>query len=326
MSLPLLQKHDIRVDDFEFIADQMNANKLTWNGTVVDNAFEFFKPLDLPASYLQRNTARKIKLVPQMLEAALEDEKIRNLVILTSDGVPSSIFNGDRQIMQYDSLFEYIDAEATKIGADDSKYALMKDGTLQVQSWISNDSFAVTPRVGDTLRFGTNFRYKPGELIVASALAERLVCANGMTRVVEKHGWRGGNDIESQKQFISQKLRLAAMSNSHIRMAAILLANTKVPQGQSVDEFIRQLCHNFGITGAMVEAIVLAFNADGDVDMENISQWDIINAFTNAFTHNSAPEMYMTDIAGAIMYEVGTGTALVNARVPKTIADIWGQN
>ncbi len=325
MSLPLLEKHDICVDDFEFIADQMNANKLTWKGRIVDNAFEFFKPLDLPASYLQRNTARKIKLVPQMLDAALEDEKIRNLVVLTSDGVPSSIFNGDRQVMQYDSLFEYIDSEAKKINADDSKYALLKDGTLQVQSWISNDSFAVTPRLGDTLRFGTNFRYKPGEVILASALAERLVCMNGMTRIVEKHTWRGGNDIESQKLFISQKLRLAAMSNSHIRMAAILLANTKIPTGQSIEEFIRQLCANFGITGAMVEAIVLAFNADGDVDTNNVTQWDIINAFTNAFTHNSPPELHMTDIAGAIMYEVGTGMALVDARVPKTIADLWGQ-
>jgi hypothetical protein len=326
MSLPLLEKHDIRVDDFEFLADQMSANKLTWKGVVVDNAFEFFKPLDLPASYLQRNTVRKIKLVPQMLEAALEDDKIKNLVVLTADGKPSSIFNGDRQIMQYESLFEYIDSEAKKINADDTKYKLLSDGTLKVQSWINNDVLQVTQRVGDSLRFGTNFRYKPGEVILASSLCERLICLNGATRVLEKHTWRGGNDVESQKQFISQKLRVAAMSNAHIRMAAMLLSASKLPEGQSPEEFIRQLCQSFGIIGAMVEAIVLAFNADGDVDFNNISQWDIVNAFTHAFTHMSAPEKHMSDIAGAIMYEVGTGTALVDARVPKMIAEIWGQN
>lgn len=317
-----LNKQAIDIDRFSFPSSEANEGRFRFDGFSLP--LDSLKTLDLPVQWLSKNPKR-FKLIPELMET-LESDKY---VWLTEDDVPNRIIRNRGELLQYNDLIDVVGQDFGNKTGTVPKYSLSQDLSIEVTRFFG-EPLPVTNRVGDALRYGSRVRYDPATgLLDHAALCERLICTNGASKVSAKHS-RSQTSAESQLAFVKEAVKIASLSSAELSLKAMLLSMLKIPDGQNPLEFLKLLCEKYGFSSAQTEAVLSKFNADGDVRIDDVSQWDLFNAISNATTH--APEFHENrsrwqDIGGAVMgYVTDKGMSYVNANVPAMVASIWSRN
>lgn len=328
MNLPKLNKIALNKDTFSFPDEEAKMNRFLLNGEPVN--FDALKPItELPHQWLssEDHRTKRFRFVPDMLDEVPFDK----YVWLTVDEFPTKIVKNKGELLQYDTIFETVNADFGNKVSQPAKYALNHDTLeLEVERYFG-EPLPITPRVGDALRFGTRIRYNPANFSLDCAnLANRLICTNGMSKVLAKHSYRGeGGSADAQLEFLKESTKLASFSSAEFAMKAMMLSRIAVPKDQNPTEFLSMLCKQYGFNDAQTQAVISRFDADGDVDKNAPNLWDITNAVTNATSHDLAfrtNRSYWSDASGMILSEASDkGITLVNSLVPKLIAEIWGR-
>lgn len=328
MTLPQLNKIALNKDTFSFPDEEAKMNRFLLHGEPVN--FDALKTItELPHQWLasEDHRTKRFRFVPDMLDEVPFDK----YVWLTVDGKPEKIIKNKGELLQYETIFDTVNSDFGNKVSQPAKYLLNRDTLeLEVERYFG-ELLPITPRVGDALRFGVRTRYSPANFSLDCAnLSERLICSNGMSKLSSKHLFRGeGGSAEAQSKYLHEAVRLTSINSAELALKSLMLSRMQVPSGQDPIEYITLLCQKYGFTPAQTNSVVSKFNADGDVIEGSISQWDVINAFSNSVTYSpefGSNRSYWSDIVGSVVSHVSDkGLEYIPASVPALVAEIWGR-
>jgi hypothetical protein len=224
-----------------------------------------------------------------------------------------------RQPLPYASAAQFVynrlcDAH-TNVEVDEAECS---GGTMSAR-FTTNLEKPITPKLGDTLKFGIQLNHDYGKTIEINVYAQRLVCLNGMTSSRKQFKWshRTMGTPENQLSFLDDGIgQCAAAFNQMVDRSKTMSETTFEGDAHDV---LQERAKALGISPRLNHRIFAAFDEEpGD------SEWHIVNAFTRVATHdlsiNERQRRQLMMVAG----EYTRQFEMVDAHLPAFLAQKIG--
>jgi hypothetical protein len=180
-------------------------------------------------------------------------------------------------------------------------------------------SDSVTKQRGDVIRAGIALKHRYGSLLQASLFIDRLVCLNGMVVTQEGFSWaqRGDGNINRQMDYLVFAVNEAVDNFPTLINRAKSMANTTI-DGDPRDALLAR-ARAMKIDPKYFPDIISAYEIEG-----GSNEWMMLQAITRWATHNNVLEADKRDNVLASSGSWAYDFDLVNARLPRPLAERFG--
>lgn len=225
------------------------------------------------------------KLNPGLQAAVVNDrlEKHRDqtMQVISEDDQVSNIFSNWHEVVSHADIAQYaFDRLSDLVGEVNIIRATQDVNGLRLRLMTTRE-MAVTPAVGDVLRFGIDIEHRYGQLLSLSAFVERLHCLNGMTVETGAFKWqqRLGGTRAHQLNWLEEGLIGALEAYTALVTRAQIMAATQF--SGDAHSVLRDRAARLNIAPSQMGAVVTAFDEE-----PGNTEWHLLNAVTRFATHS----------------------------------------